>query len=126
MPNGRGEVKYTAYTTRSQKTRNPERISHGKVARKRYKMIDHSDPFEPVGHGRITGHQKRTPDIRNDACSIPCHISDRSPSANNDGMCHPMSAQVAASQQSVGFTSIFPSRCMAAQRKTGARNPTNR
>ena len=79
-----------------------------------------------VGLGRTTGHQKRIPDVRNEACSIPCHISDCRPSANNEGMCHPISVAEAASQQSVGFASVFPSRFMGAQREIGARNATNR
>src|SRR5208283_6137669 len=90
-------------------------------------MIDHSDQFETVGRGRMTGHQKRSPDIRNDACSIPCHMSEWRPSANNVGTCHPISVAEAVSQHTMGFASAFPSGLMGDQREIGARNvSTNR
>src|SRR5580693_4279865 len=101
-PNKRGEDRNTGYTTRSQKTRKPERISHGKVARNRYKSRDDSGHCKLFGHGRMTGNQNRTPATRKDACSVPCHACDRRPSINTEGICHTTNVPAAASQQSTG------------------------
>src|SRR5213075_1829248 len=76
-PNGCSECKYTGYTTRSEKTRNAERTSQGNVASKRYKSINQSGHLETIGQGWTTGHQKRRPVVRNEACSMPCHVPDR-------------------------------------------------
>jgi len=43
--------KYTGYATLSEKTRNPERMSHGNVARNRYKRTDQFAHVETLGHG---------------------------------------------------------------------------
>src|SRR4029077_15754029 len=82
-PNRRGVEKYTGYATRSEKARNPERMSHGRVARKRYKSIDQRGPVEALGQGWITGHQNKSPAEKNDICSTICQPSDRMPSVNN-------------------------------------------
>ena len=56
---------------------------------------------------------------RNDACSIACHTSDCIPSMKSAGMCHPTSVAAAASQQTVGCVSAFPSCCTGAERNSG-------
>src|ERR1700752_813252 len=96
-PKCRGMEKYTGYATRSEKTRNPERMSHGNVAKKRYKMIDRSG-LKALGQGRTAGHQNRRPVARKDACSTRCH-DDCIPTVNSAGTCHPIKAAQAAIQQ---------------------------
>src|SRR5260370_25651799 len=91
---------YTGYATRSEKTRNPERMSHGRVARKRYKSSDHRGPVEAVGHGRITGHQNQSPGPENISCSTVCPISNRTPSANSLGTCHALTVRAGGGQAS--------------------------
>src|SRR5262249_53317923 len=103
--------KYKGYATRSENTRNPERRSHGNVARKRYKRVDHCGSVETPGQGRITGSQKRNPAPKNDACSTECHTSECIPSANSAGMCHPMSVRAETVQHSAGRVSFRANRC---------------
>src|SRR5277367_3440250 len=92
-------------------------MSHGNVAKNRYKSIDDSGHFQSFCEGSTTGHQKRSPLTRKDACSIPCHISDRNPSANTEGICHTTSVTLAAIQptagcnRAIGFTSFCNGRC---------------
>src|SRR4029077_11777343 len=86
-PNSRGVEKYTGYATRSEKARNPERMSHGRVARKRYKSIPPRGSVEALGQGWITGHQNKSPAAKNSICSTTCQLADRMPSANNAGRC---------------------------------------
>src|SRR5260370_38877477 len=105
-PNSRGVEKYTGYATRSEKTRNPERTSQGRVARKRYKSIDHRGPVEVLGHGWITGHQNKSPVPKNITCSTECPISDRTPSANNVGTCQAIRVSAEAVQHSTTFVTI--------------------
>src|SRR6266481_974425 len=97
--------KYTGYATRSENTRNPERMSHGNVARKRYKRIDQRGKLVTLGQGRITGHQKRNPATKNDACSRPCHASDCRPSVNSTDTCHPIRVSVETAQHKAGWES---------------------
>src|SRR6267143_364470 len=109
-PNSRGVEKYTGYATRSENARNPERMSHGRVARKRYKSNDHRGPVEVLGQGWITGHQNKSPVPKNIACSTVCPISDRTPSANNVGTCQAIRVSAEAVQHSTGFVTIRASR----------------
>src|ERR1700719_4401729 len=119
--------KYTGYTTRSQKTRNPERMSHGSVARKRYRRIDQLGRAETLGQGRTMGHQKRNPTTTKLTCSTTCHPSDCSPSVNAAGRCHPINAVVAANQQNIGCESTCPARCSLVHFNNGPRKDrTNR
>src|SRR5215469_12852046 len=76
-------------------------MSHGNVAKKRYKIIDGScrDPVERW----TTGHQKRRPVAKKDRCSKRCQPTDCIPSAKKVGMCHPTKAAQAASQASLGL-----------------------
>src|SRR5580700_11298532 len=111
-PNKRGEDRNTGYTTRSQNTRNPERISHGKVARNRYKSMDDSGHFQLCCSGRMTGDQNRRPVARKDACSTPCHVCDRKPSINTEGICHRTNVPAAANQQTTGCVSTLVSCCI--------------
>src|SRR5262249_52067188 len=94
--------KYRGYATRSENTRNPERKSHGNVARKRYRRIDHCGPVETLGQGRTTGHQKRNPAAKNDACSRECHVAECIPSVNSAGTCHPRSVSAETIQHNAG------------------------
>jgi len=81
-------------------------MSHGNVAKKRYKSIDESGHFKASCQGSTTGHQNRSPATRNDVCSIPCHISDRNPSTNTPGMCHTIRVAAAAIQPTAGCNSM--------------------
>src|SRR5580692_8658547 len=101
-PNKRGEDRNTGYTTRSQKTRKPERISHGKVARNRYRSVDDSGHFEVLAEGRTTGHQNSSPEARKHDCSTECHTCDRRPNINTEGRCHTTNVLAPANQQSTG------------------------
>src|SRR6516162_8342258 len=111
--------KYKGYATRSENTRNPERMSHGKVARKRYKRVDHCAQVEALGQGRITGIQKRKPATKNDACSRACQASECIPSVNNAGTCHPKSVNAEAVQHNAGRESLCANRCTNGSRKRG-------
>src|SRR6266446_2430052 len=111
---------YTGYTTRSEKTRNPERMSHGKVARKRYKSIDHRGPAEPLGQGWITGHQNKSPAPKNIACSTVCQVADRTPSVNSAGICQTTRVNAERVQHSAGLVTI------RANRRRGDRQNTRR
>src|SRR5258705_13811810 len=101
-------------------------MSHGNVARNRYKRINHSDEFDVVDGGRTTGHQKRSPVTKNDACSTPCHIPDCSPSIKTGGMCHMTSVPAAASQQTAGCAIALLSRCTDAELNHELITPTDR
>ena len=103
MPSSRGVEKDTGYATRSEKARNPERMSHGRVARKRYRSIDHRDSVDGLGQGRITGHQNRMPAEKNDICSTICQASERIPSANNAGRCQTRRVIAEKVQQNTGL-----------------------
>src|SRR6201997_4229022 len=81
-------------------------MSHGRVAKKRYKIIDRSCRDEPA-EGCRTGHQKRRPVARKDRCSNRCQPTDCIPSAKNVGMCHPTKAAQAASQANSGLPRAF-------------------
>src|SRR6202035_729063 len=50
--------------------------------------MDDSGHCELFCNGRTTGDQNRRPVARRDACSAPCHICDRRPSINTEGICH--------------------------------------
>src|SRR5437870_10030524 len=80
-------------------------------------MINHSG-FLTLGKGGTTGHQKRSPVARNDACSIPCHSSDCNPSLNAGGMCHPTNVAAAPTQQTAGCDRALISRCTGAERNS--------
>src|SRR6266704_4209849 len=103
--------KYRGYTTRSENTRNPERMSHGNVARKRYKSVAHCGPIETPGQGRITGNQKRNPATKNDACSTECHACECIPNVNRAGTCQPMRVDAETIQHNAGRESAQPNRC---------------
>src|ERR1700758_3231450 len=92
-------------------------MSHGSVARKRYRRIGQSEPFDTPCPGLTTGHQNRRPLARNETCSIVCDSPDRIPSANKEGTCHPTSVAAAASQQTAGCAIALPSRCIGGDRK---------
>jgi len=94
-------------------------MSHGSVARKRYRRIDHRGHVGTLGQGWTTGHQKRNPAPRKHACSTACHPSDCNPSVNAAGTCHPTNAAAAASQQNAGCESTRPTRCTGGQRNSG-------
>src|SRR5215475_15243053 len=111
--------KYTEYATRSENIRNPERRSHGNVARKRYKRIDHCDQAETLGQGCTTGHQKRKPAPKNDACSTACHSSECIPNVNSDGTCQPRSVSAETIQHNSGRESARPKRCTDGRRNSG-------
>src|ERR1700730_789109 len=84
-------------------------MSHGKVAKKRYKTVDHRGDQVTFGEGWITGHQKRRPVPKNDAYSNRCQASECMANSNAAGMCHPMSASTATNQQKIGFRNRRPS-----------------
>src|SRR6266446_3454648 len=109
---------YTGYTTRSEKTRKPERMSHGRVARKRYKSIDHRGPAEALGQGWITGHQNKSPAAKNIICSTTCQLSDRMPSVNSAGICHTTRVNAETVQQSAGLVTIRANRRRGGRRNT--------
>src|SRR6266853_3559507 len=85
-------------------------MSHGKVAKKRYKTMDHRGDRATFGQGWITGHQKRSPVPKKQAYSNACHRLERMANSNAAGMCHPMSATTAASQQKIGCPRTRPNR----------------
>src|SRR4030095_14464346 len=98
--------KYTGYATRSENTRNPESRSQGNVARKRYKRVDHCGQAETLGQGRTTGHQKKNPAPKNDACATACHSSECIPNVNSAGTCHPRSVSAETVQHRVALQQI--------------------
>src|SRR5215467_1367687 len=103
--------KYTGYATRSENTKNPDRMSQGNVARKRYKRVDHCAHVETLGQGRITGHQKRKPATKNETCSRACKTSECIPSVNSTGTCHPRSVKAETVQHSAGRETLCAIRC---------------
>src|ERR1700688_4552360 len=109
---------------RSQKVRNAESMSHGKVAKKRYKTVDHLGECATFGQGWMTGHQKRRPVAKKHAYSNACHTLERMAKSNAAGICHAMRAITAASQQKIGFPRArlkrWPNRRIGSQE----RNPT--
>src|ERR1700756_5987681 len=109
-PNNRGVEKYNGYATRSEKTRNPERMAHGKVARKRYKSIHHRGPVEALGQGWITGHQNKSPAEKNNISSAICQLSERMPSTNKAGRCQARRVIAEKVQHSTGFVAIRANR----------------
>src|SRR5260370_3704191 len=94
-------------------------MSHGNVAKKRYKRVDHCGPVETLGHGRTTGHQKRNPATKNDACSTECPVSECIAMVNNSGTCHPMSVNAETVQHKAGRESIRANRCTTGRRSNG-------
>src|SRR4029077_13390190 len=120
-PNSRGVEKYTGYATRSEKTRNPERMSHGRVARKRYTSIDQRGPVEVLGQGWITGHQNKSPAPKNIACSSVCQVADRTPSVNSAGICHTTRVNAERAQHSSGLVTIVANRRGGDRRNTRRR-----
>src|SRR4029077_9853873 len=111
--------KYMGYATRSENTRNPERMSHGNVARKRYGRVHHCGAVEALGQGSTTGHQKRSPAPKKDACSIECHTSECIPNVNSVGTCHPMRVDAETIQHNTGWESVRPSLCANGRRNIG-------
>src|SRR5260370_24395164 len=109
-PNSRGVEKYTGYATRSENARNPERMSHGRVARKRYKSIDHRGPVEVLGQGLMTGHQNKSPAPKNIASSRVCQGADWTHSVNSAGICHATRVNADKAQHSAGLVTIRASR----------------
>src|SRR5580704_11248468 len=103
--------RYTGYATLSEKTRNPERMSHGKVPRKRYKRVDHCGPIALLGQAWTTGHQKKSPASKNDARSTECHTAECIPSMNNAGTCHAMSVNAETVQHNAGRVTVRANRC---------------
>src|SRR5882724_3104207 len=97
---------------RSENTRKPERMSHGKVARKRYRRIGQRDDALDEGQGYITGHQKRNPAPKNDACSNACSALECNAAVNTDGMCHATSVKAETVQHNVSRESACASRCI--------------
>src|ERR1700680_1382766 len=95
-------------------------MSHGKVAKKRYKTVDHSADRATFGQGWITGHQKRSPVPKKQANSNSCHRLERMANSNAAGTCHPRSAIKAASQQKIGFPRARPNRCKEGQDRSPA------
>src|SRR5580700_9654254 len=81
--------------------------------------MDHLGQTGTLGHGWMTGHQKRKPAVSKDACSAMCHLSDCNARLNAAGTCQPTSAAAAASQQTAGFESTPPMNCTGGQRKKG-------
>src|ERR1700722_16231407 len=94
--------------TRSQNARNAESTSHGNVAQKRYKGMDHRGHLAVLGQGWTTGHQNRKPVPKKHACSNSCNQFHLNASANTEGTCHPIKAKVAASQQMAGWVARRP------------------
>src|SRR5215469_3835349 len=80
-------------------------MSHGNVAKNRYKIIERFCRV-PV-EASTTGHQKRRPVARKDRCSNRCQPTDCVPSAKKVGMCHPTKAAQAASQANLGLPKAF-------------------
>src|SRR6185295_17752877 len=91
--------RYCLYTTWPQNARNAERASHGNVARKRY---NGSVQGRVVKLGWITGHQKRSPEMKKLACSIVCQYGDRSARSKMTGWCQKITVRVPANQQNAG------------------------
>src|ERR1700730_7794996 len=100
-------------------------MSHGKVAKKRYKTVDHRGDSARPGQGWMTGHQKSRPVAKKDAYSNACHALERMAKSNGAGICHPMRAITAASQQKIGFPKArlnrWPNRRIGSQ----DRNPVD-
>src|SRR5579859_7979008 len=94
-------------------------MSHGRVAENRYRRMDHLGQTGTLGHGWMTGHQKRNPAKRKEKCSTACNPSDRNARLNTAGTCHPTSAAVAASQQTAGCESTRPIDWTIDHRKRG-------
>src|SRR5260370_25465453 len=109
-PNSRGVEKSPGYGTRTENARNPERMSHGRVARKRYKSIDHRGPVEVLGQGLMTGHQNKSPAPKNIASSSVCQVADWTPSVNSAGICHTTRVNADKAQHSAGLVTIRASR----------------
>src|SRR6266853_638907 len=95
-------------------------MSHGKVAKKRYKTMDHRGDRATFGQGCITDHQKRSPAPKKHAYSTSCHRLDRMPSSNGAGTCHPIRTIAAASQQKIGCPRTRPNRCPGDQHRNRA------
>src|SRR6267378_523590 len=93
-------------------------MSHGKVAKKRYKTMDHRGDRATFGQGCITDHQKRSPAPKKHAYSTSCHRLDRMPSSNGAGTCHPIRTIAAASQQKIGCPRTRPNRCPGTNTET--------
>jgi hypothetical protein len=94
--------RYIGYTILSENTSNPDSTSHGKVAKKRYKSIDHGGHLETLGQGWMTGHQKRRPVAKKAKCSVRCQAGDFIPKSSSAGTCHTTNAVAAANQQNNG------------------------
>jgi hypothetical protein len=78
-------------------------MSQGNVAANRYRRIDHLGQTETLGHGRITGHQKRKAAVRKEICSVTCSTSDCKVILKTAGMCH---ATNAATTTAVSFLKV--------------------
>ncbi len=83
--------------------------------------MDDSGHFQLFCDGRTTGDQNRRPVARKDACSAPCHICDRRPSINTEGICHTTNVPAAANQQIAGCVTTLANRCIGSDRN---RRPT--
>jgi hypothetical protein len=62
----------------------------------------HRGHLETEGQGWITGHQKRIPVQKKQACSASCQRLDRRASSKAGGRCHPIKAKAKASQANAG------------------------
>lgn len=86
-------------------------MSHGRVARKRYKRVDHRGPVDAVGQGWITGHQNRRPAPRNVICSTVCKISKWTQSVNSTGRCHATRVNVETIKHRAGVVTVRVTWC---------------
>src|SRR5207253_2230964 len=84
-------------------------MSQGKVARKRYKGMDHWGPLASRLPVWTIGRQNRRPAMRKDASSTMCQASDDKPNWNSAGTCQAITAAVPASQQKTGLLRKCPS-----------------
>src|SRR5207237_9224358 len=89
--------------------KNAERMSQGRVPRKRYKGMDHRGPMASKGPVRMTGRKNRRPADRKHASSTTCQASDDRPKWNKVGICQAITAAVPASQQKTGLLKKCPS-----------------
>jgi|HubBroStandDraft_6_1064221.scaffolds.fasta_scaffold104980_3 hypothetical protein len=97
-----GVEAYVRYRTRSQNTRNAPSAPPGRVPKNKYRGVDHRGHRASLGKGSTTGHQNRSDVAKKHACSTSCQESERSANSNAAGICHPISAAVAATQQNAG------------------------
>jgi hypothetical protein len=114
-----GVEAYVRYRTRSQNTRNAPSAPPGRVPKNKYRGVDHRGHRASLGKGSTTGHQNRSDVAKKHACSTSCQGSDRSANSNAAGICHPISAAVAAAQQNAGWVRKLATHCNGVQESTG-------